>query len=221
VTRWIGLAVITLLLAACKAPPLRPDSEVSTPGLVAELAAAVADDSRRSDSESDPKIREQLASDAARNAGACLAQAPQDVACLYSQAIALGLQARAHPIQAGDYLKTMLQALTSAEAADPAYDHAGPARVQALVLVRAPGWPLGPGDPDSGLIAARRAVALKPDYPPNLLAAAEAQSKTGDLRGARETYAHARDAAQALPPGPDRESWLRQADQALERSRKP
>ena len=87
--RWIGLGAGALLLAACKAP-LRSDTAVSTPGSVAELAAAVAEDARRSDLESDAKIREQLASDAARSAGACLKQAPQDVACLYYHAIALG-----------------------------------------------------------------------------------------------------------------------------------
>jgi hypothetical protein len=211
---------MALLLAACKAP-LRPDTGISTPGSVAQLAAAVAEDARRSDLETDPKIREQLASDAARSAGACVKQAPQDVACLYYHGIALGLEARAHPIQAGDYLKTMLEALKSAEAADPAYDHAGPARVQALVLVRAPGWPLGPGDPEAGLIAARRAVALNPGFPPNLLAEAEAQSKTGDPSGARETYTRARGAAEGLPPSPERDAWLREADQALSKSRKP
>jgi hypothetical protein len=218
VRRWIGLGVSALLLVACKAP-LRPDSGIPAPGSVAELAAAVAEDARRSDRESDAKIREQLASDAARSAGACLQQAPQDVACLYYHAIALGLQARAHPLQAGDYLKTMLQALGSAEAADSSFDHAGPARVQALVLVRAPSWPLGPGDADAGLMAARRAVALKPDYPPNLLAEAEAQAKTGDLSGSRESYSRARGAAQALPPGLDRDAWLREAEQALEKGR--
>ncbi|MDT5029628.1 MAG: hypothetical protein QOE61_6439, partial [Micromonosporaceae bacterium] len=33
----------------------------------------------------------------------------------------------------------MLASLVSADAADPADDHAGPARVKALVLTRAPG----------------------------------------------------------------------------------
>jgi hypothetical protein len=131
--------------------------------------------------------------------------------------MALGLEARAHPTHAGDSLSGMLAALTSAEAADPAYDHAGPARVRALVLIRAPGWPLGPGDIDAGLDAARRAVSLRPQYPPNLLALAEAQSKTGDASGARETYTRARAAAQAMPTTADRDDWLREADQALQR----
>lgn len=214
--RWIGVGLAALLIAGCKAP-LRPDTATSTPGSAEELAAAVARDSRRSDGESDSKVREQLASDAARNADACLALAPQAAACLYSHAVALGLQARAHPLHAGDYLKTMLDALSGAEAAEADYDQAGPARVRALVLVRAPSWPLGPGDPDLGLAAARRAVALKPLYPPNWLAQAEAQSKTGDLSGARESYSRARELAEGLPPGPDRDDWLREADQGLRR----
>jgi hypothetical protein len=214
VKRLLGVVLAALLLAACKAP-LRPDKGASTSGTPEELAAAVARDSRRSDGESDSKIREQLASDAARNADACLALAPQAAACLYSHAVALGLQARAHPLHAADYLKSMLDALSGAEAAASDYDQAGPARVRALVLVRAPSWPLGPGDADAGLAAARRAVALKPQYPPNWLAQAEAQSKTGDLRGARESYSRARDLAQGLPPGPDRDDWLHEADQGL------
>jgi hypothetical protein len=122
-----------------------------------------------------------------------------------------------------ELLKTMLDSLQNAEAADAAYDQAGPARVRALVLIRAPGWPLGPGDVEAGLIAARRAVSLRPEYPPNLLALAEALAKNGDSTGAKESYARARDAAQALPAGEDRdaiadrEEWLREATEALQR----
>ena len=91
-----------------------------------------------------------------------------------------------------------------------------PARVRALVLIRAPGWPLGPGDAEAGLVAARRAVALRPQYPPNLLALAEALSKTGDGNGARANYGRARDAALAQPAAADRDEWLRTADQGLQ-----
>jgi Tfp pilus assembly protein PilF len=111
----------------------------------------------------------------------------------------------------------MLERLADAEAADAGYDDAGPARVRALVLIRAPGWPLGPGDLEGGLAAARRAVALRPEYPPNHLALAEALAKTGDLDGARKSYERARDLAQALPSATDRDGWLREADQALHR----
>jgi hypothetical protein len=184
---------------------------------VEQLAAAVAGDAQRSDVENDSSIRNQLAADALRDAQACLERAPHEAACLYYHAIALGLKARAHPLQANEALKSMLEELGAAEAADPEYDQAGPARVKALVLVKAPAWPLGPGDAEAGLASARRAVALRSQYPPNILALAEALAKTGDTHGAQDAYRQARELSQGLPPSRDREDWLRQADQALGR----
>jgi hypothetical protein len=184
---------------------------------VEQLAAAVARDAQRSDVENDSSIRNQLAADALRDAQACLERAPKEAACLYYHAIALGLKARAHPLQANEALKSMLEELGAAEAADPEYDQAGPARVKALVLVKAPAWPLGPGDAETGLASARRAVALRSQYPPNVLALAEALAKTGDPRGAQDAYRQARELSQGLPPSHDREAWLRQAEQALGR----
>jgi hypothetical protein len=195
-------------------PPIRPAAPLSSM-TVEQLAAAVAADARRIDLETDSKVRDQLAADAMQNAQACLERAPQAAACLYYDGVALGLNARAHPLQASSVLKSMLEALSSAEAADPSYDQAGPARVKALVLIKAPAWPLGPGDPETGLAAARRAVALRPAYPPNVLALAEALAKTGDAHGAQDAYRHARDLIQALPPSRDRDDWQHQADQEL------
>jgi hypothetical protein len=188
---------------------------------VEQLAATVAADARRSDIESDSAIRNQLAADALVNAQACLERAPQEAACLYYQGIALGLKARAHPLQANEALKSMLEALGTAEAADPGYDQAGPARVKALVLIKAPAWPLGPGDAEAGLASARRAVALRPQYPPNVLALAEALGKNGDAHGAQDAYGHARELIQDLPPSRDRDDWLSEADQALGRGSPP
>jgi hypothetical protein len=203
-----------LLLGACATRPPPPASATETMS-VAALAAAIAMDATRSDHEPDSKIRGELAEDADLDAEACLAREPQAAACLYGHAIALGLAARTHPTRAGELLKSMLDALSRADAVDPDYDDAGPARVRALVLIRAPGWPLGPGDTEAGLAAARRAVSQRPLYPANLLALAEALAKTGDGSGARENYARARDAAQALPAAAERDEWLRQAEQGL------
>jgi tetratricopeptide (TPR) repeat protein len=188
------------------------------PVSVEGLAAAIDSDARRSDEASDARIRVELATEASRDAEACMAREPLNAACLYGSALALGLEARAHPTRAGELLRSMLERLAGAEAADAGYDQAGPMRVRALVLIRAPGWPLGPGDPDAGLAAARRAAALQPDYPPNHLALAEALAKTGDANGARRSYEQARDLAQALPSSGDRDGWLREADQALHRN---
>ena len=207
-----------VLVAAC-ATPRRPAGPLpsSAPTSVEGLVAAIQADSARSDHAPDGQARTQLADEASAYAEACVAKAPQAAGCLYGRGLALGLQARAHPTSAGASLKDMLDALNKADAADPNYDQAGPSRVRALVLLRAPGWPLGPGDPDSGLVAARRAVELRPQYPPNLLALGEALGKTGDTPGAREAYTRARDAAQALPANEDRDRWLREADQGLQR----
>jgi hypothetical protein len=215
VKRGIFVATV-LLIAGCKAPLPRPAAPPESSS-IEELAAAVAEDARRIDLTSDPAVRAQIAADAAGSAQACLDRAPQAAACLYAHALALGLEAQAHPLHANETLKAMLDALGRAEAADPEYDQAGPARVRALVLIRAPGWPLGPGDADSGLAAARRAVSLRPEYPPNVLALADALGKTGDSRGAKETYLRAQLLIQAMPPSSDRDAWLHQADQALGR----
>lgn len=207
---------MSLAVSACAMRPAAPPPAVQAgTSSVSELAAAITADSKRIDNERDSKIRGELAADAGRNADACVALQPQAAACQYGRAIALGLQAKTNPLRAGELLSAMIEALGRADAADPSYDEAGPQRVRALVLIRAPGWPLGPGDTEAGLAAARRAVTLRPLHVPNQLALAEALAKTGDRSGAREAYARARDAAQALAPSDDREDWLKQAEQGL------
>jgi hypothetical protein len=217
VKRWFAVTTVALVLAACHRP-VRPDLTAPLPTSVEDLTAAISADSSRSEREPDASIRDQLAEDAIRHADACIARAPQSAACLYYRAVALGLEAKAHPLRAAELLKSMLESLTSADAVDPEFDQAGPSRVRALVLTRAPGWPLGPGDPDMGLVAARRAVTLRPQYPPNVLALAEALAKTGDTQGAHDNYARARDLAAALPASTDRTDWLRNAAQGLQRN---
>lgn len=213
---WCGL--LMLAVAACATRPRpAPPLQSAQPSSVAALAAAIEVDAKRSDHEPDSRIRGELAAEATRDAEACLSREPQAAACLYGRAVALGLEARAHPTRVGELLSNMLDTLARAESADPNYDEAGPARVRALVLIRAPGWPLGPGDAEAGLAAARRAITLRPLYPPNLLALAEASAKTGDGSGARENYVRAHDAALALPAAADRDEWLREADQGLQR----
>ena len=187
------------------------------PSSVAALAAAIQADAGRSDHETDSQVRSELAADADRDADACLSREPRAAACLYGRALAFGLQARVHPTRAIEFLNKMLDTLTRAESVDAGYDEAGPARVRALVLIRAPGWPLGPGDAEAALADARRAVSLRPQYPPNLLALAEAQAKTGDTSAAQESYQRARDTAQSLPSAADRDEWLSEAEQGLRR----
>jgi tetratricopeptide (TPR) repeat protein len=210
-----------VVLAGCASierHPLPPIPNVPTPadsGTLDQYANAIKANSDRSDHESDGKVRADLAAQSSSMADDCLALNAQAAPCQYGKALATGMEARAHPSQALGLLKSMLQNLDAAAAEDPNYDKAGPSRVRALVLIRAPGWPLGPGDTDAGLEAARKAMSLQPDYPPNALALAEALSKTGDAKGAHESYQHALDLAQAAPAGPERDGWVHDAAQGL------
>jgi tetratricopeptide (TPR) repeat protein len=215
--KWLCVGLV-LLVGACESG--RHNKVVLPPpsaNTVEALAAAVKQAAALSDRAPDEKTRVSLSMQANVDADRCLKLEPDSAACHYSSAIALGLQAKAYPARGGvQILSDILAALNSAESADPKYDHAGPARVAALVYLRAPGWPLGPGDADTGLQAAKRAVALEPDYPPNRLALGEAFVKTGDYRGARDNYVKARELAQAMPASPDRDDWVRQATEALQ-----
>src|SRR5271168_4703135 len=113
---------------ACATQPRPPPLAGAQPSTTLQLAAAIDADATRSDHEPDAKVRADLAAEAGRDADACLAREPQAAACLYGGAIALGLEARAHPARAGQSLNSMLDKLTRAESADPNYDEAGPAR---------------------------------------------------------------------------------------------
>lgn len=217
---WRTFTVIALaaLVAAC-AMPRRPTTPPpsSAPDTVEGLASAIQSVAARSDHATDGDARARFADQAMTYADRCMALAAQDPACLYGRALALGLQAKAHPTSANASLKAMLDALSKADASDPNYDHAGPARVRALVLLRAPGWPLGPGDSDAGLASARRAAELHPEFPPNELALGEALAKTGDASGSRQAYERARDEAASYVANEDRDGWLHEANQALQR----
>lgn len=137
--------------------------------------------------------------------------------CAYWKAAALGQQARERPSTGLSALPWIEQGFKDAAAADATLDEAGPDRALALLYLRAPGWPTGPGDPAKGLEHARRAKDLRDGYPPNHLALAEALAKTGDADAARREDERAlklaRDAQAAGDP--DAEDWIREAERAI------
>ena len=153
----------------------------------------------------------------------CLRRAPSAAECDYRLAIALGQQARERPSTGHDALGKIVELLHRAIAADPSLDSAGPDRVLSIVLVRAPGWPAGPGDVDAGLLHAVAAVARYPDVASNQLALATALEATGAADRARESYARAfalLSAAQARGD-PDATSLLADARNGLAHASRP
>ena len=173
------------------------------------------------DHERDGRLRAEMATSAVQTAQWCKRREPELPACEYWLAVAVGLQAREVRVTADDGLKTMVPALQFAIEKDPLYDDAGPHRVMALLLLRAPAWPLGPGDVEAGLENAKQAVALRPDYPPNVFALAEALAANKDRDRAREAYVSGKALAAARRDAsdPDAPFWIVEADQALAKLR--
>jgi hypothetical protein len=135
--------------------------------------------------------KRQLADEAVELGQLCQRRDPAVAACDYRLAIALGEEAREHHAAGKDALNHMVELLRRTIARDPMLDHAGAHRVLALVLVRAPAWPAGPGDPDAGLDEAKAAAQLFPDDADNQLALAEALAHTDARDAAHVAYARA------------------------------
>lgn len=143
----------------------------------------------------------------------CQQRAPGTAPCAYWQAVAMGLQAREQPLQALGMLPKIIELLKKADAAAPMLDDGGPARVLALLLVRAPGWPTGPGNADEGLELAKHAIAVAPAHPLNTIALAECLAATGETDAAKAAYAKAAELGRARGDA-DGAEWARQAEEA-------
>lgn len=163
--------------------------------------------------EKDGARRAELATEAVQICQWCQKRDPDRLECTYRLALALGQQARERPTTASDALPRIVTLLEQVTRADRKLDSAGAHRVLALTLLRAPGWPAGPGDSEAGLAHARRADALVPRHPANLLVLGEALAKTGDVAGARRVYEQAEALARvrAAAGDPDAPEWAESA----------
>jgi hypothetical protein len=161
--------------------------------------------------EKDAAVKGKLAESAVAIGQTCQAQAKAP-ACDYWLAAALGLQARERAATAHDALPHMAFLLERAEQREPSLDNAGPARLLAILLLRAPGWPIGPGDPEAALAEAEKAAQTAPSYAPNQLALGEALSKNG--KDSRAAYMEALRLAEGNSD-PDSKDWADDARKAL------
>jgi hypothetical protein len=187
------------------------DSDID--GLVGAMRAFVW----LADHESDPELRKAAAGQAVDAGQLCEQRAPHSSECLYWMAISLGVQARERRSTGLDAVDLMVERLQAVIKLDPGLDHGGPHRVLALLYLRAPAWPAGPGDPDLGLDEAHLAIAQAPDYPPNRLCLAEALVETEDPEGGRHEYeAAAKLGREWSDRGvPDAGEWLEEAERYL------
>jgi hypothetical protein len=167
--------------------------------------------------EKDSARRTELAVSSVEAGQWCQRRVPHSATCDFWLAVALGIQAREKRLTADDALKRMVELLRRAAAADPALDEAGPNRVLALVLLRAPSWPLGPGDVEAALDSARRAAGLRPDYPPNQQALGEALRANGQDGAAAFTRALTEARRLAASGDPDAPEWAKESEAALRR----
>jgi hypothetical protein len=198
-----------LFLEAARADPTGVDA----------LAGAIQAKIWLVEHEPDATSRTALAVSAVDAGQSCLQRAPASAVCDYGLALALGIQAREKRTTVREGLKLMVEHLRRAQVEDPSLDLAGPSRVLAIVLVRAPQWPLGPGNPEAGLVEARRAVALAPEHPPNHLALAEALAATGRHQEARAEAERGVALARARASAGDADAaeWLRDGEKLLAR----
>jgi len=153
----------------------------------------------------------------------CQRRAPQNPECDYRLAIALGQQARERSSTGKDALGRMVALLHTIIARTPTLDSGGPHRMLALVLLRAPSWPVGPGDPEEALGEARAAVQLFPNAPDNQLALAEALAANGSTAEARAAYARALALATAARAAGDLDAprWMKEAQEGLDNNPGP
>jgi hypothetical protein len=224
-----GAFVDELLTQAEESFARRPDAAQVETARELFFSAARADDSgvlgllgaaRASawliEHEKDGARRAALATEAVQACQWCQRRAPTRVECTYRLALALGQQARERPTTASDALPRIVALLEQVIAEDSKLDDAGGHRVLALTLLRAPGWPAGPGDAEAGLEHARQADALVPEHPANLLVLGEALAKTGDAVAAGRVYERAETLARARGAAgdPDASEWVESARRA-------
>jgi len=141
-----------------------------------------------------------------------------DPAASYYYGLNLGIYINTIGLEALGLVGDLITHLETAGAA-PEIEDGGPLRVLGILYVRAPAWPLGPGDLDRALELLNRAAEEYPSHPLNHLFLAEALIDDDDMSGASREL----DAAESLSLDPvwgaytDR--WLREAGTLRKRIR--
>jgi hypothetical protein len=129
----------------------------------------------------------------------------------YLYAVNQGLYLRARGMLAVGRLSELVARLKVASTM-PALDEGGPWRGLGLLYVKAPGWPVGPGNLEAALEMLERAVRGYPCHPLNHLYLAYALVDAGKRGKARDAITRARELAQAERFGDFAARWREEAD---------
>jgi len=100
----------------------------------------------------------------------------------------LGNYVQLSPIQGVAQVRRIHDYFERAVSLDPNYDSGAPLRALGTLLVKAPPWPAGVGDPDQGIEILEQAAELFPGHPANQFYLAEALAAEGRKKEAAEAY---------------------------------
>jgi len=98
---------------------------------------------------------------------------PQRVEGHYYKATFMGFRAQAHQTRADDMIPVIVEEVRRAIEIDASYDDAAPLMFLGTILVKAPAWPHGVGDPEEGIEMLQQGVDAS-SYPLNRLILAKA-----------------------------------------------
>jgi hypothetical protein len=139
-----------------------------------------------------------------------VSRGPDDAEAAYLQAVNLGLHVQAKGLTAVGRLSELVKLLKIA-GEQPQLDDGGPWRVLGLLYVKAPAWPVGPGDLDLGLDLLKKAAETYPEHPLNHLFYAEALIADGKKEQARAELERTRALATPQRLGDWSARWQEQA----------
>lgn len=147
-----------------------------------------------------------------------VSRGPDDAEAAYLQAVNLGLYVHAKGLTAVGRLSELVKLLKIA-GQQPQIDDGGPLRVLGLLYVKAPAWPVGPGDLDLGLDLLKKAAESYPEHPLNHLFYAEALIADGKKAEARTEIERTRALATPQRFGDWSPRWQGQANTLEEKAR--
>jgi hypothetical protein len=117
--------------------------------------------------------REKLAENGYRYALAALAKNDRLAEYHFIAGALLGMQMQLALVPKLSDVKTVHEHLSRAVELDVSFEQGAPLRALGMLLIRAPAWPTGVGDPDTGIEQLERAARLFPSFPANPIYLAE------------------------------------------------